>query len=86
MKTTFDNIDELDSIKEHNPNAELFLRIFAQDDTALVNFGEKFGAPLETTDELLRRAKELGLGVVGVSFHVGEYRYPFNHGALLMMK
>lgn len=77
MKTTFDNMDELDSIKEHNPNAELFLRIFAQDNTALINFGEKFGSPLETTDALLRRAKELGLAVVGVSFHVGKYKYPF---------
>lgn len=71
-RTTFDNIDELDSIKTHMPEAELLLRIYANDDTALISFGEKFGAPLDTAEILLGRARELGLRVVGVSFHVGE--------------
>lgn len=54
------------------PEAELLLRIYANDDTALISFGEKFGAPLDTAEILLGRARELGLRVVGVSFHVGE--------------
>jgi ornithine decarboxylase len=70
--TTFDNIDELDSIKKHMPEAQLIIRIYANDDSALISFGEKFGAPLDTTASLLNRAWELGLEVIGVSFHVGK--------------
>ncbi|KAJ5992219.1 hypothetical protein N7451_007943 [Penicillium sp. IBT 35674x] len=71
LRTTFDNIDELDTIKMHMPEAQLLLRIYANDDSALISFGEKFGAPLDTTQALLVRARELGFDVVGVSFHVG---------------
>ena len=55
------------------PEAELLLRIYANDDSALISFGEKFGAPIDCTEILLSRARELGLRVMGVSFHVGEY-------------
>lgn len=72
LRTTFDNIDELDTIKTHMPEAQLLLRIYANDDSALISFGEKFGAPLDTTQALLVRARELGFDVVGVSFHVGK--------------
>lgn len=72
VKTTFDNLDELDSIKAFLPHAQLFLRIHANDDAALLQLGEKFGAPSEATPLLLKRAWELGLEVVGVSFHVGK--------------
>ncbi|KAJ5649345.1 uncharacterized protein N7484_003068 [Penicillium longicatenatum] len=71
LRTTFDNIDELDMIKMHMPEAQLLLRIYANDDSALISFGDKFGAPLDTTNALLIRARELGFDVVGVSFHVG---------------
>lgn len=71
-KTTFDNLDELDSINRFMPYAQLFLRIYASDDGALIQFGDKFGASVETTTALLQRAWDLGLKVVGVSFHVGE--------------
>ncbi|KAJ5318976.1 uncharacterized protein N7506_011680 [Penicillium brevicompactum] len=71
LRTTFDNIDELDTIKAHMPDAQLLLRIYANDEEAFICLGEKFGAHLDTTEELLARAWELGLNVVGVSFHVG---------------
>lgn len=71
LRTTFDNIDELDTIKAHMPDAQLLLRIYANDEGAFICLGEKFGAHLDTTEELLARAWELGLNVVGVSFHVG---------------
>lgn len=70
--TAFDNIDELDKIKEHSPDMGLLLRIFAQDEGAMVCLGSKFGAPWDTTGVLLKRAKALGLRVVGVSFHIGR--------------
>ncbi|KAF7894049.1 hypothetical protein EAF00_007563 [Botryotinia globosa] len=71
-KTTFDNLDELDSINKYMPNAQLMLRIFANDNSALVALGDKYGAPLESAQALLVRAKKLGMDVVGTSFHIGS--------------
>lgn len=72
-KMMYDNLDELDSIKCFSPNAQLFLRIHADDKDALIHFGDKFGAPAEATPVLLERAWALGLEVIGVSFHVGVF-------------
>jgi ornithine decarboxylase len=69
---TFDNTDELYKIKRFFPDAELFIRIITDDTSSLCRFSMKFGASLDSTIELLTLAKELGLNVVGVSFHVGS--------------
>lgn len=69
---TFDNADELCKIAKLFPDAELFLRIVTDDSASLCRLSLKFGAPLDTTDELLALAKQLNLNVVGVSFHVGS--------------
>src|SRR5450432_1228422 len=69
---TFDNTDELYKIKKLFPDAELFLRIQTDDSSSLCRLSLKFGAALDSTDNLLKLAKELGLNVVGVSFHVGS--------------
>lgn len=69
---TFDNADELHKIKKLFPGAELFLRISTDDSTSLCQLSLKFGAAMDSTDGLLALAKELGLNVVGVSFHVGS--------------
>ncbi|KAK8079244.1 ornithine decarboxylase [Apiospora phragmitis] len=69
---TFDNADELRKIAKLYPEAELFLRILTDDSSSLCRLSLKFGASLDDTDNLLSLAKELGLNVVGVSFHVGS--------------
>lgn len=69
---TFDNSDELYKIKEIYPDAQLFLRILTDDSASLCRLSLKFGASLDTTQELLSLAKELGLDVCGVAFHVGS--------------
>lgn len=69
---TFDNTDELYKIKKLYPGAELFLRISTDDSSSLCRLSLKFGAALDSTNQLLTLAKELGLNVVGVSFHVGS--------------
>lgn len=69
---TFDNADELHKMKKLYPDAELFLRISTDDSSSLCRLSLKFGAPMDTTNELLALAKELQLNVVGVSFHVGS--------------
>ncbi|KAI9671560.1 MAG: Ornithine decarboxylase [Caeruleum heppii] len=69
---TFDNTDELYKIKQNFPDAELFLRISTDDSTSVCRLSLKFGASLDCTKELLDLARELGLNIVGVSFHVGS--------------
>jgi ornithine decarboxylase len=69
---TFDNTDELYKIKSLFPDAELFLRILTDDSSSLCRLSLKFGASLDSTNDLLKLAKELELNVVGVSFHVGS--------------
>ncbi|KAG0057205.1 hypothetical protein BGZ90_005385 [Linnemannia elongata] len=69
---TFDNAEELHKIKRFHPEAQLVLRILTDDSKSLCKLGLKFGAPLDTTGFLLATAQELGLDVIGVSFHVGS--------------
>lgn len=69
---TFDNVDELYKIKATFPDAELYLRILTDDSTSLCRLSMKFGASMDVAPQLLSIAHELGLKVVGVSFHVGS--------------
>src|SRR3954466_14379386 len=50
---TFDNPDELRKIAHLYPDAELFLRILADDSSSLCRLSLKFGASLDSTDGLL---------------------------------
>lgn len=69
---TFDNADELHKIAGLFPAAELYLRIMTDDASSLCRLSMKFGAAMDTTESLLALARQLGLDVVGVSFHVGS--------------
>lgn len=69
---TFDNGDELAKIKKHHPRAKMVLRILTDDSSSLCRLGLKFGAPLSEVRGLLKKAQELGINVVGVSFHCGS--------------
>jgi len=72
-KMTFDNFDELRKIHAFFPEAHLVLRILADDSHSTMRFGSKFGASVDNEAEaLLKAAYELGLTVIGVSFHVGS--------------
>lgn len=69
---TFDNSQELVKIAQCYPKAKLVLRIITDDSHSICRFSTKFGAPLNTCGPLLAQAKELGLNVMGISFHVGS--------------
>ncbi|XP_028994787.1 ornithine decarboxylase isoform X2 [Betta splendens] len=69
---TFDSEVELMKVARYHENAKLVLRIATDDSKALCRLSVKFGAPLKSCRSLLERAKELGLDVIGVSFHVGS--------------
>ncbi|KAK6511402.1 hypothetical protein TWF481_000318 [Arthrobotrys musiformis] len=72
---TFDNAEELYKCQRFFPSARLLLRIATDDSKALCRLSVKYGAPLDSTASLLALAKDLGLNVVGVSFHVGSGTY-----------
>lgn len=69
---TFDNGDELVKIKKHHPASKMVLRILTDDSSSLCRLGLKFGAPLGEVRGLLRKAKQLNVDVVGISFHCGS--------------
>lgn len=69
---TFDSEVELMKVARYHANAKLVLRIATDDSKAVCRLSVKFGAPLKSCRGLLERAKELGLDVIGVSFHVGS--------------
>lgn len=71
-KMTFDNIDEINKIKEHCPNAQLVLRLLPDDSGSVMRFGSKFGAPIEVVESLLRECQLQEVDVIGFSFHIGS--------------
>lgn len=74
--TTFDSVYELEKIAsvmdEHSSPMNCILRFYANDPTAQCPLSNKFGALSDEWPELLERARELGVSVVGMSFHVGS--------------
>ncbi|KAI0888249.1 pyridoxal-dependent decarboxylase [Annulohypoxylon maeteangense] len=71
-RTTCDNIDELEKIHFIMPEAMIVLRLFASDPEAMTDLSDKFGATKDVALDLLKRARQLGMNVEGVSFHVGS--------------
>ncbi|XP_053310754.1 antizyme inhibitor 2 [Spea bombifrons] len=69
---TFDNEVELCKVSRSHPNAKMVLRIATDDSKSSARLSVKFGAPLKTCRRLLEMAKNLGVDVIGVSFHVGS--------------
>jgi len=69
---TFDNESELNKIKSVFPDADLVIRIRVEEFGSVCSFKEKFGASLKDAEKLLQVSKNLGLNVIGVSFHVGS--------------
>ena len=68
---TFDNIEEVKKIKKHAPHSGLVLRIQVPNTGSVVELSSKFGCPTGEAVKLMLAAKDLGLTVEGISFHVG---------------
>ncbi len=69
---TYDNLAEIGKIKRFAPRAGLMLRIRVPNVGAVVELSSKFGAASEEAISLIRAAFDAGLGVEGLSFHVGS--------------
>ncbi len=69
---TFDNLEELKKIKQHAPDVGLILRIRVPNTGSMVELSSKFGAHPSEAADLISEAANMGLGVEGISFHVGS--------------
>ena len=69
---TFDNVEEVRKCGAISKKIELVLRIITNDSGSQCRLSSKFGAPKSRWPHLLAAAKEEGLQVIGVSFHVGS--------------
>ncbi|CAL1539323.1 unnamed protein product, partial [Lymnaea stagnalis] len=70
---TFDDLHELVKIKKYYPRARLLLRIkSSREHKAKHSFNTKFGCDPEAALQLFKHAQNIGLSVVGISFHVGS--------------
>jgi ornithine decarboxylase len=76
---TFDNAEELKKIKEYAPDAGLVLRIRVPNTGSMVELSSKFGAHPGEAVDLIAQALDYGLGVEGISFHVGSQCSNFNN-------
>lgn len=76
---TFDNAEELKKIKNYAPDAGLVLRIRVPNTGSMVELSSKFGAHPGEAVDLIAQAIGYGLGVEGISFHVGSQCCNFNN-------
>ena len=67
-----DSSEEVQSIKELYPEAELILRIAVSESSAPFPMGKKFGAPEKLWGSILETCIKENMCVRGVSFHVGS--------------
>jgi ornithine decarboxylase len=67
-----DNPDEVRKFARHTAHAELLLRVSFRSPAAVCDLSRKFGCDPEDLLPLARLAADLGIGVRGVSFHVGS--------------
>lgn len=71
-KMTFDSASEIEKIKSKCPNATVLLRLRIDNSSAHVDLNKKFGASRENALALMQKAKEAGLDMAGIAFHVGS--------------
>ncbi|VBB09898.1 ornithine decarboxylase [Lucifera butyrica] len=71
-KFTFDSESEVYKMAQAVPGGSVLLRVRVDNPQALVDLNKKFGAHPEDALPLLRLAREQGLQVAGLCFHVGS--------------
>ena len=69
---TFDNESEIGKIAAVVPDAKVLLRLRIDNRKAHVDLNKKFGCGADQALDLMHKAKDAGLDVVGIAFHVGS--------------
>ena len=71
-RMTFDSASEIEKMQKELPGATVLLRLRIDNSSAHVDLNKKFGAGRESAVELMLKAKEAGLDMAGIAFHVGS--------------
>ena len=71
-KFAFDSSSEILKLANHAPGSEVFLRLSVSNEGSTIPLTKKFGAPPDEALNLINAAREHGLKVIGISFHVGS--------------
>jgi ornithine decarboxylase len=69
---TFDNLTELQKIKQYAPQAGVVARIRVPNTGSMVELSSKFGCDPGEAVDLIHAAFDMGLVAEGISFHVGS--------------
>lgn len=67
-----DNINELEKFIPYNDQVEILVRLAFRNSDSYADLSKKFGCSPERAIEIIRYAKELGIRIKGLSFHVGS--------------
>ena len=67
-----DNIEEMKKFIPYADQVEIIIRVGFRSKQAVVDLSRKFGCALEELPTLVNLAKDYGIDVVGLSFHVGS--------------
>ncbi len=67
-----DAAEELEKLAEHAPGASVYLRMLVDNTEADWPLSRKFGSSAEMVLKLMDQARDAGLVVAGLSFHVGS--------------
>jgi ornithine decarboxylase len=68
----YDNANEIPKLARYAPDANLILRLAVSSSSSLINLSAKFGAFEADAVPLMLAAREAGMAVKGISFHVGS--------------
>lgn len=71
-KMTFDSASEIAKIQAACPDTTVLLRLRIDNSSAHVDLNKKFGAARENALDLMLKAKDAGLDMAGIAFHVGS--------------
>ena len=71
-KMTFDSASEIAKIQAACPGTTVLLRLRIDNSSAHVDLNKKFGAARENALDLMLKAKDAGLDMAGIAFHVGS--------------
>ncbi|WP_375749981.1 type III PLP-dependent enzyme [Vibrio sp. HN007] len=67
-----DNINELEKFLRYKDRAEILVRLSFRNEEAFADLSKKFGCSPDLAIEIISRAKDLGIYIKGLSFHVGS--------------
>lgn len=71
-KMTFDSASEIAKIQSACPGTTVLLRLRIDNSSAHVDLNKKFGAARENALDLMLKARDAGLDMAGIAFHVGS--------------